>query len=157
MLLARVTQIKIKGGMRYVGVATGMNSLIRPALYGAHHEIVNLTRLGEPANGAGERRRADLRERGRPRPRPAAAGVPRGRRDADRERGRLRPRDGLELQPARAGGRAADLVEPGSTRSGRVRELPRRQVGAADSRMRASRSRYSSRLLASSVRAWPSS
>jgi diaminopimelate decarboxylase/aspartate kinase len=24
-----------------------MNSLIRPALYGAHHDIVNLTRLGE--------------------------------------------------------------------------------------------------------------
>jgi diaminopimelate decarboxylase/aspartate kinase len=27
-----------------------MNSLIRPALYGAHHEIRNLTRLDEPAN-----------------------------------------------------------------------------------------------------------
>jgi len=26
-----------------------MNSLIRPALYGAYHEIVNLTRLGKPA------------------------------------------------------------------------------------------------------------
>jgi diaminopimelate decarboxylase/aspartate kinase len=26
-----------------------MNSLIRPALYGAYHEIVNLTRLEEPA------------------------------------------------------------------------------------------------------------
>jgi diaminopimelate decarboxylase/aspartate kinase len=35
--------------MRYVGVGTGMNSLIRPALYGAYHEIVNLTRLEEPA------------------------------------------------------------------------------------------------------------
>jgi diaminopimelate decarboxylase/aspartate kinase len=33
--------------MRYVGVATGMNSLIRPALYGSYHEIVNLTRAGE--------------------------------------------------------------------------------------------------------------
>jgi diaminopimelate decarboxylase/aspartate kinase len=33
--------------MRYVGVATGMNALIRPALYGSYHEIVNLTRLGE--------------------------------------------------------------------------------------------------------------
>jgi len=32
-----------------VGVTTGMNSLIRPALYGAYHEIVNLSRLGEPA------------------------------------------------------------------------------------------------------------
>ena len=49
MLLARVTQTKGKGDVRYVGVATGMNSLIRPALYGAHHEIVNLSRLDEPA------------------------------------------------------------------------------------------------------------
>jgi diaminopimelate decarboxylase/aspartate kinase len=50
VLLARVTQTKTKSGIRYVGVATGMNSLIRPALYGAHHDIVNLTRYGEPAN-----------------------------------------------------------------------------------------------------------
>lgn len=48
VLLARVTQLKGKGDFRYLGVATGMNSLIRPALYGAYHEIVNLTRLGEP-------------------------------------------------------------------------------------------------------------
>src|SRR6187455_1138331 len=52
VLLARVTKTKIKSGIRYVGVATGMNSLIRPALYGAHHDIVNLTRYGEPANVA---------------------------------------------------------------------------------------------------------
>jgi bifunctional diaminopimelate decarboxylase / aspartate kinase len=26
-----------------------MNSLIRPALYGAYHEVVNLTRLNEPS------------------------------------------------------------------------------------------------------------
>jgi len=49
VLLARVTQTKSKGDVHYVGVATGMNSLIRPALYGAWHEIVNLTRLDEPA------------------------------------------------------------------------------------------------------------
>lgn len=49
VLLARVTQTKGKGDKRYVGVATGMNSLIRPALYGAWHEIANLTRLTEPA------------------------------------------------------------------------------------------------------------
>ncbi len=48
VLLARVTQTKGKGERRYVGVATGMNSLIRPALYGAHHEVRNLTRLDEP-------------------------------------------------------------------------------------------------------------
>jgi diaminopimelate decarboxylase/aspartate kinase len=49
VLLARVTQTKGKGERRYVGVATGMNSLIRPALYGAHHEVRNLTRLDDPA------------------------------------------------------------------------------------------------------------
>jgi diaminopimelate decarboxylase/aspartate kinase len=49
VLLARVTQTKGKGEVQYVGVGTGMNSLIRPALYGAYHDIVNLTRLGEPA------------------------------------------------------------------------------------------------------------
>ena len=50
VLLARVTQLKDKGHFHYVGVATGMNSLIRPALYGAYHEIVNLSRLHEPAD-----------------------------------------------------------------------------------------------------------
>jgi diaminopimelate decarboxylase/aspartate kinase len=49
VLLANVTQLKGKGEVNYVGVATGMNSLIRPALYGAHHEILNLSRLEEPA------------------------------------------------------------------------------------------------------------
>ena len=47
VLLTRVTQTKGKGEMQYVGVATGMNSLIRPALYGSYHEIVNLTRADE--------------------------------------------------------------------------------------------------------------
>ena len=50
VLIARVNQTKGKGEVRYVGVATGMNSLIRPALYGAWHEIVNLSRLGEPGD-----------------------------------------------------------------------------------------------------------
>lgn len=47
VLLARVTQLKGKGEMRYLGVDTGMNSLIRPALYDAWHPIVNLTRLAD--------------------------------------------------------------------------------------------------------------
>ncbi|MGH8243737.1 MAG: bifunctional aspartate kinase/diaminopimelate decarboxylase [Steroidobacteraceae bacterium] len=51
VLLARVTQLKGKGTKQYLGVATGMNSLLRPALYGAYHEIVNLTRLGQPSEG----------------------------------------------------------------------------------------------------------
>ena len=49
VLLTRVTQLKRKGDIHYVGVDTGMNNLIRPALYGAWHPIVNLTRLGEPS------------------------------------------------------------------------------------------------------------
>mgnify|MGYP000274207765 CR=1 FL=1 len=49
VLLAPVTQLKRKGQHQYLGISTGMNSLIRPALYGAHHEIVNLSRLDEPA------------------------------------------------------------------------------------------------------------
>ena len=49
VLLTHVTQIKGKGDMRYIGVAAGMNALIRPALYGSYHEIVNLSRLGEAA------------------------------------------------------------------------------------------------------------
>jgi bifunctional diaminopimelate decarboxylase / aspartate kinase len=48
VLVVEVTQLKGKGAVQYVGVATGMNSLIRPALYGSHHDIVNLTRFGEP-------------------------------------------------------------------------------------------------------------
>jgi diaminopimelate decarboxylase/aspartate kinase len=48
VLVAVVTQLKGKGDVQYVGIATGMNSLIRPALYGAHHDIRNLSRLGEP-------------------------------------------------------------------------------------------------------------
>ena len=45
VILAKVTQCKIKGKVRFVGLETGMNSLVRPALYGAYHEIVNLTKF----------------------------------------------------------------------------------------------------------------
>jgi diaminopimelate decarboxylase/aspartate kinase len=50
VLLAHVTQLKGKGNMQYVGVSTGMNALIRPALYNAYHEIVNLTRIAQEAS-----------------------------------------------------------------------------------------------------------
>lgn len=49
VLLTTVTQTKNKGESIFVGVDTGMNSLIRPALYGAWHQIVNLSRLGDAA------------------------------------------------------------------------------------------------------------
>jgi diaminopimelate decarboxylase len=34
--------------MWYLGVDSGFHSLIRPVLYDAYHEIVNLTRLDAP-------------------------------------------------------------------------------------------------------------
>lgn len=49
-LLLRVTQVKTKAGITFVGVDGGMNTLIRPALYGAYHEIINLSRLDEKAS-----------------------------------------------------------------------------------------------------------
>ena len=45
VLLTRVTQLKEKAGVRFVGLDAGMNALVRPALYEAYHEIVNLSRL----------------------------------------------------------------------------------------------------------------
>ncbi len=51
VLLTKVTQTKQKGDYRYIGVDTGMNTLIRPALYGSYHEIVNLSRLGQKSSG----------------------------------------------------------------------------------------------------------
>jgi len=55
VLLATVTQLKSKPGRSFVGISTGMNSLIRPSLYDSHHDIVNLSRLAEcsqpPAEG----------------------------------------------------------------------------------------------------------
>ena len=51
VILARVTQCKEKGRVRFIGIETGMNSLIRPMLYGAYHEIVNLTRFHEEKKG----------------------------------------------------------------------------------------------------------
>ncbi|MFO3069110.1 bifunctional aspartate kinase/diaminopimelate decarboxylase [Legionella pneumophila serogroup 1] len=51
VILARVTQCKEKGKVKFIGIETGMNSLIRPSLYGAYHEIVNLTRLHEEKAG----------------------------------------------------------------------------------------------------------
>lgn len=47
VILAKVTQLKTKGKVRFVGLETGMNSLIRPALYGSYHEIVNLSRFND--------------------------------------------------------------------------------------------------------------
>lgn len=48
VLLLRATQIVEKDGVARIGVDGGMNVLLRPALYNAWHEIVNLTRFDTP-------------------------------------------------------------------------------------------------------------
>jgi diaminopimelate decarboxylase/aspartate kinase len=47
VLLAQVWDVTRKDGSTFITVDAGMNSLIRPALYGAFHETVNLSRFGE--------------------------------------------------------------------------------------------------------------
>lgn len=54
VLLTRVTQLKAKGNRRFVGVDAGMHTLLRPALYGAWHEVLNLSRLGAPDAGVAD-------------------------------------------------------------------------------------------------------
>ncbi len=51
VILAKVTQCKEKGKVRFIGIETGMNSLLRPALYGSYHHIVNLTCLTDENTG----------------------------------------------------------------------------------------------------------
>jgi bifunctional diaminopimelate decarboxylase / aspartate kinase len=51
VLVSPVTQVRTKRGVRFVGLAVGMNALVRPALYGAWHGIHNLSRLDDPPIG----------------------------------------------------------------------------------------------------------
>jgi diaminopimelate decarboxylase/aspartate kinase len=51
VLLARVSQVIEKDGVLRVGLDAGMNALIRPALYDAWHDIINLSRLDAPCDG----------------------------------------------------------------------------------------------------------
>lgn len=44
VLLARITTVKQKGEITFVGLDTGFNHLIRPAFYGTDHHVVNLSR-----------------------------------------------------------------------------------------------------------------
>ena len=47
VVLTTVTQLKEKTGKAFVGVDAGMHTLIRPSLYGAWHEIQNLSANGK--------------------------------------------------------------------------------------------------------------
>jgi diaminopimelate decarboxylase len=49
ILLTRVIYVKEGHGKRFVVVDAGMNDLLRPALYGAHHRIEPVTPRGGPA------------------------------------------------------------------------------------------------------------
>jgi diaminopimelate decarboxylase len=51
-LVASVLHVRDRAG-RLVVIDAGMTELIRPALYGAHHDIAALTSLGHPLDGAG--------------------------------------------------------------------------------------------------------
>jgi diaminopimelate decarboxylase len=55
-LVGRVLHVRDRGGRggRQVVLDTGMTELIRPALYGAHHDVVALTSLGRPVDGAAQ-------------------------------------------------------------------------------------------------------
>lgn len=47
ILITGVTQIRQKGSNIYLGIDTGMNAIIRPALYGSHHPIYNISKIGK--------------------------------------------------------------------------------------------------------------
>jgi bifunctional diaminopimelate decarboxylase / aspartate kinase len=79
VLLLGVTQVVEKAGVRRVGADAGMNALLRPALYGAWHEIVNLSRIDDPPGAAADVvgpicETGDVLGRRRPLPTQTAAG-----------------------------------------------------------------------------------
>lgn len=43
VLLCRITSTKHTSEMNFIGTDTGFNHLMRPALYGSHHNIINLS------------------------------------------------------------------------------------------------------------------
>jgi diaminopimelate decarboxylase/aspartate kinase len=47
ILLSKVTQVKEKQDIKYIGLNTGMNSLMRPSLYDSFHKIHNISKLGD--------------------------------------------------------------------------------------------------------------
>lgn len=48
VLLCRITSDKKTPEKNFIGTDTGFNHLIRPALYGSHHEIVNISNPNAP-------------------------------------------------------------------------------------------------------------
>jgi diaminopimelate decarboxylase len=50
VLLTTVTSVKDQGPRTYLGCDTGFNHLVRPVLYDAWHEVLNVSRLGESSD-----------------------------------------------------------------------------------------------------------
>ena len=90
ILVTRVLYVKHGDGKTFVIVDAGMNDLIRPTLYEAHHDIrpVRQALPGAPRNH-GRCRRAGLRVGRLPRARPLHGRAPRGRPPRGHDRGRL--------------------------------------------------------------------
>ncbi len=109
-LLSRVLYVKKNGKKTFVITDAGMNDLIRPSLYQAHHEILPIKQPSATAQSErkGRRRRPRLRVRRllRPRPRPCPGEARRPRPHPRRRSLRHVPQ--LELQhplPPRRGPR----------------------------------------------------
>jgi bifunctional diaminopimelate decarboxylase / aspartate kinase len=47
ILVCKVNQIKKKENFNYIGLSTGMNSLIRPSLYGSYHKVHNISKINK--------------------------------------------------------------------------------------------------------------
>ena len=47
VLLSRVHHVKAVGKKKFVGIDAGMNTLLRPALYGAYHQMFTVSKLNE--------------------------------------------------------------------------------------------------------------
>ena len=68
VILASVIYLKEAGGRRYLVLDSGMHTLIRPAMYGAHHPVLPVRAPAEGERGGGDGcRGSDLREQRRPR------------------------------------------------------------------------------------------
>lgn len=50
VLLTTVTSVKDQGPRTYLGCDTGFNHLVRPVLYDAWHEVLNISRFGDRAD-----------------------------------------------------------------------------------------------------------
>jgi len=50
ILVSQVTQVREKGNNKFIGLDTGMNSLIRPTLYDAYHPIYNISKFKQISN-----------------------------------------------------------------------------------------------------------